>query len=311
MSGRPKGYAPWKPAPDTLIVLAQVREVLEEYARYGAMTARQVFYRLVGQHGFPKSEKAYKRLCEHLVRARRAGLVPFHAIRDDGTTTLGGGGWSSPESFWRSVRYTAENFELSHQDGQPERVELWCEAQGMAGMLARMVSEWHVPVYSTGGFSSVTVTHEIAQRVARAGDSQPTAFLHVGDHDPSGQSIFVSMAQDAGAFVAELVGAVSDPADGRVEGFFHPERVALTRSQVEEYDLDTAPPKSTDSRSKRWAGETTQAEAMPPDLLQDVVRDAVYRHVDQFALDLTLTREMRQREEILEALDGAASLPEE
>ncbi|QIN85462.1 hypothetical protein GBA63_22435 (plasmid) [Rubrobacter tropicus] len=308
MSGRPKGYAPWNPAPETLIVLAQVREVLEEYARYGAMTARQVFYRLVGQHGFPKSEKAYKRLCEHLVRARRAGLIPFHAIRDDGTTTLGGGGWSSPESFWRSVRSAAENFELSHQDGQPETVELWCEAQMMAGMLARMVSEWHVPVYSTGGFSSVTVTHEIAQRVARA--DAPTAFLHVGDHDPSGQSIFVSMAQDAGAFVAELVGALSDPADGRVEGFFHPERVALTRSQVEEYDLDTAPPKSTDSRSKRWAGETTQAEAMPPDLLQEVVRDAVYRHVDQFALDLTLTRERRQREGILEALDGAASTPE-
>lgn len=64
----------------------------------------------------------------------------------------------------------------------------------MAGMLAQMVSEWHVPVYPTSGFSSVTVTHEIARRVAQA--SAPAAFPHVGDHDPSGQPTLVSMAQD-------------------------------------------------------------------------------------------------------------------
>lgn len=93
MSGRPKGYARWNPSEETLAVLLRVREVLDEYGSYGPMTARQVFYRLVGQFNFPKQEKSYRRLCEYLVRARRAGLVPFGSIRDDGTTVRGGGGW--------------------------------------------------------------------------------------------------------------------------------------------------------------------------------------------------------------------------
>lgn len=303
MSSRPKGYAPWNPAPETLTVLAQVREVLAEYASYGAMTARQVFYRLVGQYGFPKSENAYARLCEYLVRARRAGLIGFDAIRDDGTTSRGGGGWSSPDSFWRGVRYSAESYELDRQRDQPTRVELWCEAAGMTAMLAGMVSEWHVPVHSTGGFSSVTVTHQIAERVVLRGVA--TAFCHVGDHDPSGESIFVSMAQDVGHFVAETTGGDLDPESGRVEGHFHPERVALTADQVEQYNLPTAPPKRSDSRSARWAGATTQAEAMRPDLLEEVVRDAVFHHVDQLVLDRTLERERRQRGEILDALTAA------
>ena len=32
MSSRPKGYAPWNPAPETLVVLAQVREVLDDWS---------------------------------------------------------------------------------------------------------------------------------------------------------------------------------------------------------------------------------------------------------------------------------------
>lgn len=305
MSGRPKGYVPWNPAPETLIVLARVREVLDEYAAYGAMTARQVFYRLVGQYDFPKTEQGYARLCEYLVRARRAGLIPFDAIRDDGTTRRGGSGWSSARSFWDAVRHTAESFELDRRMNQPVQVELWCEAAGMTGMLAGMVSEWHVPVYSTGGFSSVTVTHETAERVVRQGSAFTTAFCHVGDHDPSGESIFVSMAQDVGHFVAETTGGDLDPETGRVERHFHPQRVALTAAQVEEFDFPTAPPKRSDSRAKRWAGATTQAEAMRPDLLEGIVRDAVFRHLDHLVLDRTLERESRQRKEILGALADA------
>ena len=50
------------------------------------LTVRQIFYRLVGAHGYDKTEQAYARLGEHLNRARRAGLIEFDAIRDDGIT---------------------------------------------------------------------------------------------------------------------------------------------------------------------------------------------------------------------------------
>jgi hypothetical protein len=304
---RPKGYAEWNPALETLEVLAYARRILNEYSHYGPMTARQIFYRLVGQYGYDKTEKAYKRLTNYLVRARRARMIPFHAIRDDGTVEQGGGGWSSATSFWRGVRATAKNFTLDHQQGQPYEIELWCEAAGMAPMLANMTRQWHIPIYSTGGFSSVTVTHEAAERIARR--NRPTAFLHIGDYDPSGESIFESMSQDIGAFVAEMQGGEYDPTygdatNGRGDPWFIPERVALTRAQVSQYDLPTAPAKSTDMRSVNWFDSTTQAEALPPDQLDDIVVVAIEQYIDEDILSDTLKREQQARQGIMSVLNS-------
>lgn len=291
---RPKGYARWEPRPETLAVVRDVKAVLQEYSAHLPLTVRQIFYRLVGNYGYDKTERAYSRLAEYLVRARRAEMIPFSAIRDDGTVAEGGGGWSSMDSFWRSMRYTAEGYERNHLEGQPVSIELWCEAAGMVPQLVRAVRDYDVPVYSTGGFSSVTVTYEIAQRALREG--RPTIFLHVGDFDPSGESIFESMSHDAWSFLH------GEP--GRDENTdLIPERVALTADQVNEYDLPTAPPKSSDTRSANWYGETCQCEALPPDLLAEIVREAVEAHIDQEILEEVVAHETEERELILAHLD--------
>lgn len=292
---RPRGYAVWKPQAATARVVDQVGEVLDEYRDHLPLTVRQIFYRLVGQYGFEKTEKAYQRLIEYVVRARRARMIPFSSIRDDGTTALGGGGYDSAEDFWQGVAYSAGKFKRDRMAGQPVSIELWCEAAGMAPQLARVARPFSIPVYSTGGFSSVTVTKEIADRALDAG--RPTLFLHVGDFDPSGQSIYESMAADAQAFVfQERTSALT--ADLR------PSRVALTEAQVEEYDLPTAPPKSSDSRSVNWLTETCQAEAMPPDLLADVVRRAIEDQVDEDLREVVLEAEREDRAAIAEVLRG-------
>jgi hypothetical protein len=64
--------------------LDQIDAVLAEYIDQLPLTARQIFYRLVGAYAYSKSERDYKRLQEILVRARRAQIVPFAHIRDDG-----------------------------------------------------------------------------------------------------------------------------------------------------------------------------------------------------------------------------------
>lgn len=287
---RPKGYMEWKPQAHVLEVVRAVRQVLNEYSHYGPMTVRQIFYRLVGQHGYDKTEHAYRRLAEYLVKARRSGRIDFASIRDDGTTTLHKPGNTTRQDIWDDmigfVGDPANYYSLDRQLEQPQHIELWCEAAGMAPMLARMVRDLNIPVYSTGGFSSVTVTYEVSQRVAAR--DKPTYFLHVGDYDPSGESIFASMSQDIGSFVAADVGGLFYTHTGRVKqhaddepGFFIPQRVALTEDQVEEFDLPTAPAKITDSRSRNWVGETTQAEAMPPDLLERVVLDHIAGIMDQ------------------------------
>src|SRR5215472_2347408 len=106
MSGRtrPRGFAPWSPRPETLVLLASVQAVLDEYTEHLPLTCRQVFYRLVGAHGYDKTETSYSRLCEVVSRARRARLIPFSSIRDDGVTRLDPDGWTDTSDFFDAYR---------------------------------------------------------------------------------------------------------------------------------------------------------------------------------------------------------------
>jgi hypothetical protein len=289
---RPKGYAPWTPRPETQVVIAQVQEVIEQYRAYLPMTARQIFYRLVGQYDYEKTERAYKRLCETLVRARRAQLIGFNAIRDDGTVSHNGGGWDSPAQWWRGELSAAKAYRRDRMAGQDVRVEVWCEAAGMAPQLARVASHYSIGTYSTGGFSSVTVTREIAERALEFDGA--TAFLHLGDFDPSGQSIYEAMSEDAGTFVRQLRRGRGVP--GAV---LSPRRVALTRDQVELYDLPTAPPKSTDTRSVNWYDETCQLEAMPPDQINDLLKVAIENVIDLDLFHEILAEEEAERDALV------------
>ena len=63
---RPRGFiVDWNPKPKTLALLDDVKKVLEEYHDQLPLTARQIFYRLVGAYGYEKTEQAYGRLLEH------------------------------------------------------------------------------------------------------------------------------------------------------------------------------------------------------------------------------------------------------
>lgn len=295
-SARKKGFASWSPSPESAELVMQIKRVLGEYEEHLPLTARQIFYRLVGAYGYEKTERAYARLCEALVKARRAQMVPFDAIRDDGTREVIPQTFADVPAFWQRVQKMREHYVRERLNGQDVRIELWCEAAGMAPQLQRVAFPYSVPVYSTGGFSSVTVTHEIAERAL--GFGKPTVFLHVGDYDPSGESIFESMSWDARKFLIQYAAGEAEKFSDEMgsndvldyfnehrempPGFpdLRPVRVALTEEQVEEHDLETAPPKRTDSRSRNWYGETAQAEAMPPDLLAETIEEAIRSEID-------------------------------
>jgi hypothetical protein len=305
---RPRGWAKWNPQPQTLALLGQVQEVLDEYEDYLPLTARQIFYRLVGSHGYEKTEQAYARLCEGLVRARRAGIIPFDAIRDDGTTELVPRTYDDAAAFWDETRQRHKHYSRDRLAGQDVRIELWCEAAGMAPNLQRIAFPYSIPVYSTGGFSSVTVTYEIAQRALER--EVPTVFLHVGDYDPSGESIFAAMSEDAERFVLQERLRELDKDRATFEELralpgsqLRAERVALTENQVGEYELPTAPPKRTDSRSASWEGETCQLEAMPPDILETVVDDAIQGHLNMDRYHQEVDAEQADEDSIGEVLD--------
>jgi len=80
------------------------------------------FYRLVGAHGYEKTEQAYERLGEHLNRARRAHIISMDAIRDDGGTIIKPHCWSSAKEFLETFRGAARRFTLDRSVGQKTRL---------------------------------------------------------------------------------------------------------------------------------------------------------------------------------------------
>lgn len=300
------GFTTWNPTETSLQILGAVNKILEEYKDHLPLTGRQIFYRLVAAYGYEKSERAANKLYGVLGRARRAGYVPFNVIRDGGSSKSVPHTYADVEGFWLDVRNMQQHYNRNRQTGQPSYVELFCESPGMMPQLQRVAFRYSVPVYGTRGFSGLGVTAEIARRALLR--NCPTVLLQVGDHDPSGESIFEVMSADARAFVVQVTRSYQrDPANGNdlakllgltkerrleLSNLFADEvwedqrpglttkRVALTWEQVEEYNLPTAPPSSKDSRSKNWIGETAQAEAMPPDLLARIVTEAVEGEFD-------------------------------
>jgi hypothetical protein len=289
---RPRGFAPWRPHADSAALITEVRNVLDEYRDHLPLTLRQIFYRLVGKSLLPKHESAYSRLCELMNRARRAGLVDFEAIRDDGVTIAGGSDLVNRQDVIDLLKNYAQTVTLDRQAGQPQRLQIWCEAAGMVPQLRRVADPYGVPVISSGGFDSLTVKHDMGRQLAE----RPTVVLHIGDHDPSGVHMFSSLAEDVQAF-----------AEAYAIGFHRIEfvRLAVTPEQALDLDLPSTPPKATDNRSFSGA-DTWQCEALPPDELARIVETAITDRLDGEALAVQLAVEADVRRELVAWIGGAA-----
>ncbi|WP_367140994.1 MULTISPECIES: hypothetical protein [Streptomyces] len=290
---RPRGYQPrWRPRPRTVELLAAVDRVLDRYAAQLPLTIRQVWYSLISDGVLIKEERTYKRLVEVLGMARRSGRIPWEALRDDTEITAVPVAYEGPADFHQTLLEAARGFRLDRQAGQKVRLEVWSETAGMVNQLVTVADPYGVPVYSGSGFNGLPAKRGAALRAA-ADRQRAVRIFVISDWDQSGVHLFSALAEDVAAFAA-----VDAP---NTDVVF--ERLAVTEQQIADHHLPTAPPKVTDRRS--FPGRsTTQAEALPPDVLASVLRSALEAHRDPDVEAALLAREDEQRREIIEHLQG-------
>ena len=291
MAKRPRGFIDGYRPRSKAALLEQVQLVLVEYRDQLPLTCRQIFYRLVGRFDYEKTENAYSRLQEMLVLARRGGVIPFDHIRDDGNHVVMPSLFESGDDFLRTCQDWAKSMRLTPWGVQPRYVEVICEAGGMVPMLARVADPYGVTVRSGGGFDSVTAKHDLARFYASQG--KPAVVLHVGDYDPSGETLWNVLNEDVGAFCTSMGGELTV------------QRIAVTPEQQQEYRLQTAPPKKTDKRKAYFNDDmTVQAEALPPDLLQRIVGEAIAGEMDLETLERQRAIESEVRQQLVARLAG-------
>jgi len=259
-----RGYITWRPTKRIRAKLEAVQQVLATYHDYLPMSVRQIFYVLVARLVIQKTKQEYDQLAYLLRKARRARVIPFEHIHDQGSVLPRSlNGWEHASNLAALVRHIVANFNLDPQLGQWRRLVVWCEAAGMLAQLRRVCSPYDIHVITGGGFDSLSDKWRFAQLVL--GIEDPVEVLHIGDLDPHGEDIFTALAEDVPAFDCPGVTFT---------------RLAVTPEQVATYNLPT------DFEHPN----IVQAEALPPDVLADIVETGIRDRLDLDLLAETETR---------------------
>ena len=301
MTDRVRGFAKWSPREKARALLAEIQAVLVEYRAYAPLTARQIYYRLIGRGVIVKGDKAKDKVEDVLNRARRSDRIGFDEIRDDGLVEHSNLYFASPDDAIASARMMLDNYLLDPMVDQPRAILILCEAAGMVPMVSALANRYGVRVLSSGGFDSTTVKYDLAMRLRRLKQScgGPPLVFHIGDYDPSGVHLFNALKEDVLAFL-------TDPDDPDDHPAFHGEfrRLAVTEEQILDPDLaiETQPKNPADNRSfdgVNGDGVTTaQAEAIAPDDFAAIVRNAIRAEIDMRTLVLTRRRQRADIEEL-------------
>lgn len=265
--------------------IAQMQDIVAEYEAIGiTLTARQLYYQFVARDMLENTERSYQNLCALAAKARYAGLIDWEAIEDRGRQPNTPSEWSTLGGL---VDSAARAFRLPRWDGQRYYVEVWVEKDALASVLEPIAAEYHVTLMANRGYSSASAMYAAAQRfVEGCGAGKffqrrwPVLF-YIGDHDPSGEDMVRDIRDRLGEFGCrpELL------------------KLALTMEQVREHNPPPNPAKRTDSRYRRYAAkhgtQSWEVDALPPDVLQGLVRSALDGKVDMRLMKRIAAREKK------------------
>jgi hypothetical protein len=273
----------------------QVAAAAYAYAEeHQPVTARQLFYALVVQGILDKNEDEASKLRALLVKRRRAGDFPWDWIIDGSRNARRAALWGSMQEM---IDYRLRHSRLDPWKDKGETVVVLLEKDALAGVIEQVTDEYGVALYPLRGYSSVTMLHELAEELA--GD---VTIYQMGDFDPSGL--------DAARVAERDIREWAECAD------IHFERIAITPDQIAQMDLDRLAlaerqTKRSDSRAGRFFeqyGEgamSIELDAIPPDELRSVLRDAIERHLTRDELDAVAATQERQASAIRRKLGKA------
>lgn len=259
--------------------MANLREGLYELLnQHHPQTVRQLFYSMVGAGLINKTEHDYKnvavRLCGEM---REAGELPWEWITD-------GTRWMrkpySYSSLKQALRITAESYRRNLWDNQNAYVEAWAEKEALAGILYEITSVYDVPLMIVKGFASKDFVHGAAMAIAAR--AKPASVYYFGDYDPSGLMI----GEDVKAKLLRYA----------PKAIIHFQRVAITAEQIRLYRLPTRPTKREgNSHAKNFRGESVELDALPVDVLLDLMRSCIEHHIDPVQMEVTkVARDQRE-----------------
>ena len=245
------------------------------------VTVRQMYYLLTTMNAVEKTEAGYRRVQRQLLIMRREELIPYEWIADNTR-------WMRKPTSYGGLRECLEEsarfYRASIWRDLPDHVQIWCEKDALAGVLFQETHRYDVPLMVTRGYSSETFAYESAQEMLHSG--KDCFVYYVGDLDPSGWQAAKDLERKFEEFT-----------DHQVEF----ERLAVTTEQAIHWRLPSRPSKRSDTRHKAFEREfgagapSIELDAVPPDRLRQLVREAIETHIPRGHLDAIALEEREAR----------------
>jgi hypothetical protein len=265
--------------PKTARLIAEAATVL---AKHHPMTLRQVYYQVVSRQVSKNSRSSYQALSRALVEARREGLIPWDWIEDRLRRPRHVSMFSDPGSF---ARVAAESYRRDVWATQQTYVEVWLEKDALSGIFEEVLESYGVTLNVGRGYDGWASLHNAAERY-RTG--RHVTVLYFGDFDPSGEDMVRSLVDRLADF-----GCKPDIS-----------KVALTREDIERYNLPPDFTKRADSRRAAFVAKhgdiSVELDALPIEVLRARIVDEVEARIDLDALADVQTTERRERERLVD-----------
>jgi hypothetical protein len=264
-------------------IIPKVQKVFVDYSNYLPLTIRQIYYRLVSDMVIPNNQSAYKGLDRILTEARWDGEIDASNIVDRSRTL-----YLHTEGCYADARGFLDGletaFKLNAWESQPNWLEVWIEKDALSDVFNKVLSPYDITLLVSRGYTSFSFIKESADRLS--GIDKPQTILYFGDLDASGLDIFRHIGESL----------------GRMGISAHVERIALTHEQVEKYELPPMPVKMSDSRAEKfiskYGNEAWELDALPPDVLQKLIRSSIMRFFDVDVFKKAKGREKEIQEEL-------------
>lgn len=265
------GKDAYKPRQTTLELQWAILGVFAEIAQ--PMTVRQMYYQLSARHVVAKDESGYNKVQRALTDMRRAGAIPYSYLADNSRAIYEVDHYRGlDDALTMMHRY----YRRDMWENQPAHVEIWVEKRALISQIWPICNEYGVRLFPCGGYASISFIYEAAEEWEDL--DKPIYVYHLSDLDADGAYSSVTLERELRSHTAHPI---------------HFRRLALDFDQVYRYSLRDAlrPQKPTSKRYKWWCetyGRQSMAcelDALHPDTLRTLVRDAIESHLDRDELE--------------------------
>ena len=242
---------------------------------------------MAGLVGIEKNENGYRKIQSQILKLRQSGRLAYNLIADHSR-------WMRKSQTYGSVADAVIAMSQSYRKAlwadSDFNVEVWLEKDALAGAINSVTDEYDVPLMVTKGFCSETFAYEAAQ--IHAESDKRCVILYLGDFDRAGVDAMQSLHSKLRAFADE------SGADMDFIG------LGVTPEQVEEWNLPTREPKRQSAADKKWPHSfACELDAIPPNYLRGLVKEAISRYMPTEELLQLLIIEQREKQQFREIFE--------